>query len=202
MDAHTHQHNADQMPPREHFRSGEWLAVQQEIAAAVDKSLQGQREGIRQDLREFRDEIKNDVGGLRKEVSEMRLGMVQGDGMFKLLNQRMTWLEGEHEKREQLEQSRLRNAHLTDTSRISRILADAKTGKPPSERPSDSDRPKLLINPKVINAAILAFAAAGGASLWALLEHALSPTAPAAPVPPTEIAPSTHATLHVPPPGQ
>lgn len=184
------------MPPNNRFNSGEWLSVQQEIQAAVQaalgNALTAQREGIRSDLREFRDEIKGEVSGLRHDVGELKVGMAQGDGMFKLINQRVLWLENENERKDHAEQERARLAHQGDTSRINRALEAAQGKARREDGDRNSDRNKLLINPKVINAVILAFATACGASLWAILEHALAPTTP----PPTVSAPTAVAPSH------
>jgi hypothetical protein len=172
------------MPGRESFKSAEWAVINEAIAAAVSEN----NRGLRDDLREFRTDIKADLGGLRGDVGKMQVQLSQGDGMFKLMDQRVKWLEDDHERERAAAE---RNGLMGDTSRIAKVLADAKardkTSDDSGKRYKD-DKDRLLISPKVINAFILAFVAAAGASIWAVLQHAFSPPDPA----PAAVAPSTH----------
>ncbi len=157
---------ADRMPPRE-FRtaSGEWSMVQEAIHQAVSASMVAQRESFRDEMKEFRTEVRQDFDELKDNDTKIQAQLSAGNTMFQLLEQRLEWVEGGQHNRAD-----------GDTTKINRAIAAAMPLEP---RTGKSER--SLISQKVINAVILAFAAAMGASIWAFVEHALSDPKPAPP---------------------
>lgn len=197
------------MPPagREAFRSAEWVVIQESIQNSVQAAVAESNRALREDLKEFRSDIKGDFNGLKIEVGRMQVQLSQGDGMFKLQEQRVKWLEEAHRAAEEEERERERAGLLGDTTRLQRAISDAEARKRADKTSDDSgkrrsdDKDRPLISPKVFNAFFLAFAAAAGATVWALIEHAFTASPPAPPQVAPSVAPTSPTPTHSPLPG-